>query len=704
MAMKTPSEEDQVRTGHLVRAVFELMSAVPTCLKTPTIIPVPKSSTVTGLNDYRPIALTLIVTKFFERLFMTHIKATIDVTVDPHQYAYRRNRSTDDVISSVVHTALTHLEQKDSYVRMLFVDFTSAFNTMIPQTLTDKLSSLSLRFSLCNWVLDFLTNRPQSVRIHNLSSFATILSTGSPQSCSAADRKALQRVVKAAQRTPGSELNRAVENMEKNQKELTDILVTMRNCELKEIDFNTTIQMLVKGMDAMGRVKEQWEKMVRFFQMVSNIVKTSLSRTLKDFASTSEKTQSLSYNSKLFSKDLLYSQAFQATNIASLVHMISATYTEVSNKYLMDRVSSLGKLMAMDKTKPEFLNRSVCCYRIPVMKLRRELDLVKNPVTAVMAPLKDGLCSINKVYEALIDGDVDPITGQCTNYKQSRKQIVKAKKSLEQSEKAASKGLKRLDQNIETLTQDEGKREQKIRDKKETIDRLRIKQTSNETLLKQSEESLEVARGSLDSAKSTLQEQEDRKRNAEIITGVGVGLMVIPIIGWIAGPAMAIGGAIELSYAQAAVQEAEEEVQNCKYQMKKYKSKVSGCKSKISQNERDMKKTHDRVEEIHKEIQQVKEKREAVADFQKNVRKVVHTLSGLSGKAGVAECQTRRFILPEPVMAVMEDLMKAAGDIAGDQLLSNKEIPKLLSAIKENSRKLAAICASSGSAEDESYY
>ncbi|MCJ8749399.1 hypothetical protein PDJAM_G00175980 [Pangasius djambal] len=149
---------------------------------------------------------------------------------------------------------------------------------------------------------------------------------------------------------------KSVENMEKNQKELTEILITMRNCEVKEIDFNTTIQMLVKGMDAMGRVKEQWEKMVRFFQMVSNIVKTCLSRTLKDFASTSEKTKSLSYNAKLFCKDLLYNQAFQATNIASLVHMISATYSEVSTKHLMDRVSSLGKLMTMDKEKPEFLS------------------------------------------------------------------------------------------------------------------------------------------------------------------------------------------------------------------------------------------------------------------------------------------------------------------------------------------------------------
>ncbi|KAF5890074.1 myosin-2 heavy chain-like [Clarias magur] len=147
---------------------------------------------------------------------------------------------------------------------------------------------------------------------------------------------------------------KSVEQMKENQKELTEILVTMRNCEVKEIDFNTTIQMLVRGMDAMGRVKEQWENMVGFFQMVSNIVKISLTRTLRDFASTSQKTQSLSDNAKLFTKDLLYNQVLQATNIASLIHMISATYTEVSKKHLMDHVSSLGKLMAMDKEKQEF--------------------------------------------------------------------------------------------------------------------------------------------------------------------------------------------------------------------------------------------------------------------------------------------------------------------------------------------------------------
>lgn len=147
---------------------------------------------------------------------------------------------------------------------------------------------------------------------------------------------------------------KSVDSMEKNEKELTEILCEMQNCNIKQIDFDTTIKMLAMGLDAMGRVKEQWEKMVRFFQMVSTIVKTSLNVTLKNFVTNCDSTKKLGYNDKLFNKDLLYNQAFQASNVASMVHMISGTYTEVSSKFLLDRVSSLGRLMSMDKEKPEF--------------------------------------------------------------------------------------------------------------------------------------------------------------------------------------------------------------------------------------------------------------------------------------------------------------------------------------------------------------
>ncbi len=121
--------------------------------------------------------------KCFERLVMQKIKTSLPNTLDPLQFAYRPNRSTDDAISTTLHLALTHLENKDSYVRMLFFDFSSAFNTIIPQQLINKLNLLGLNNSLCNWILDFLTGRPQSVRVGHNTSSTTTLSTGAPQGC-----------------------------------------------------------------------------------------------------------------------------------------------------------------------------------------------------------------------------------------------------------------------------------------------------------------------------------------------------------------------------------------------------------------------------------------------------------------------------------------------------------------------------------------
>ncbi len=66
---------------------------------------------------------------------------------------------------------------------MLFIDFSSAFNTIIPQQLTHKLAQLGLNTSLCNWLLDFLTGRPQAVRVGINTSSTITLNTGAPQGC-----------------------------------------------------------------------------------------------------------------------------------------------------------------------------------------------------------------------------------------------------------------------------------------------------------------------------------------------------------------------------------------------------------------------------------------------------------------------------------------------------------------------------------------
>ncbi len=70
-----------------------------------------------------------------------------------------------------------------TYVRMLFVDYSSAFNTIVPATLVAKLQTLGLNRSLCSWILDFLTGRSQVVRMGNNTSSPLILNTGAPQGC-----------------------------------------------------------------------------------------------------------------------------------------------------------------------------------------------------------------------------------------------------------------------------------------------------------------------------------------------------------------------------------------------------------------------------------------------------------------------------------------------------------------------------------------
>ncbi|KAK1806312.1 hypothetical protein P4O66_000024 [Electrophorus voltai] len=59
----------------------------------------------------------------------------------------------------------------------------SAFNTIIPSLLTTKLGDLGLHTCLCDWISNFLTDRPQSVRVGNCASSTLTLSTGAPQGC-----------------------------------------------------------------------------------------------------------------------------------------------------------------------------------------------------------------------------------------------------------------------------------------------------------------------------------------------------------------------------------------------------------------------------------------------------------------------------------------------------------------------------------------
>ena len=116
-------------------------------------------------------------------MILAYIRDCIPVDLDSHQFAHQANRSPEDAVSITLHTALSPLEYPNTYVRVLFVDFSAAFNITIPHKLVLKLIHLGLPTSLCSWILDFVSNRPQNVRVGDLTSSTITLNTGAPQGC-----------------------------------------------------------------------------------------------------------------------------------------------------------------------------------------------------------------------------------------------------------------------------------------------------------------------------------------------------------------------------------------------------------------------------------------------------------------------------------------------------------------------------------------
>ena len=66
------------------------LGRVPNLWKTSTIIPVPKKANASELNDYKPVALTPVVMKSFERIVLNKLLSVVGPSLDKYQFAYKK--------------------------------------------------------------------------------------------------------------------------------------------------------------------------------------------------------------------------------------------------------------------------------------------------------------------------------------------------------------------------------------------------------------------------------------------------------------------------------------------------------------------------------------------------------------------------------------------------------------------------------------
>ncbi|XP_055359833.1 uncharacterized protein LOC114845009 isoform X1 [Betta splendens] len=117
------------------------LRVVPRLWKTSCVVPVPKTTHPKDLNNFRPVALTPHLMKTLERLVLHQLRCMVSSAMDLLQFAYQSGIGVKDAIIFLLHRSLAHLGKPDSTVRILFFDFSSAFNTIQPALLRDKLES-----------------------------------------------------------------------------------------------------------------------------------------------------------------------------------------------------------------------------------------------------------------------------------------------------------------------------------------------------------------------------------------------------------------------------------------------------------------------------------------------------------------------------------------------------------------------------------
>ena len=146
---------------HLFQTSLDIVS-IQTVWKTSTVIPIPKTNNPKQLNDFRPVALTSLVMKTLEKLVKSLILTINESQLDPLQFAYRTGKGFEDAKLLILDKVYNHLEKPTAHAKILFADFSSAFNLMQPQILAHQLiSDFNLGNQLVAWIVDFLSCRPQ---------------------------------------------------------------------------------------------------------------------------------------------------------------------------------------------------------------------------------------------------------------------------------------------------------------------------------------------------------------------------------------------------------------------------------------------------------------------------------------------------------------------------------------------------------------
>ena len=141
------------------------LSSFPSSLKLADISPLFKKKDPLCKNNYRPVNVLTVISKLFERIFSDQLTAYFLDILNCSLSAYKKGYNCQHVILKMTEYWRDCLDNNDT-VCTVAMDLSKAFDCMPHGLLIAKLYAYGLSIDACNFVISYLCNRRQRVKVH----------------------------------------------------------------------------------------------------------------------------------------------------------------------------------------------------------------------------------------------------------------------------------------------------------------------------------------------------------------------------------------------------------------------------------------------------------------------------------------------------------------------------------------------------------
>ena len=155
--------------------------AIPNDWKCANVVPVFKKGSKSSVQNYRPISLTSLVMKIYERIIATEILSKVNGKIDNRQHGFLPLKSCESQLIPFADN-LAKCLNNGSRMDVIYFDFAKAFDLVNHDIILQKLKdNFGINGFLLKFLLEYLSNRSQRVIIGNTFSDSLPVVSGVPQ-------------------------------------------------------------------------------------------------------------------------------------------------------------------------------------------------------------------------------------------------------------------------------------------------------------------------------------------------------------------------------------------------------------------------------------------------------------------------------------------------------------------------------------------